>query len=103
MAIAARSASPSAFADVRQLPSSPTKAQTSPPAPKRRTTSVSWSSSERGASRGPALSPRTTPPDSSTPEKTRNSVPATASPRSAISSPKRRSGLSEPKRSIASS
>ena len=50
----------------RHAPSSCTNAHTSPPAPKRLACSVSASSSERGTSRAPALSPRTTPPEPST-------------------------------------
>ena len=87
----------------RHVPSSCTNAQTRPPAPARLATSVSSSSSLRGASRVPALIARTTPPPPSTEAKTLNSEPRRWSETSVISRPKRVSGRSEPKRSIASS
>ena len=98
--IAARSSSLRNLAiGERHEPSSSTNAHTRPPAPKRLTSSVSSSSSRRGTSRAPALIPRTT----SAVANTLNSLPATASLRSWISSPNRVSGRSEPKRAIASS
>src|SRR5256886_2815562 len=64
--------------------SSCTNAHTSPLAPCCLARSVSASSSERGISRGPALIPRTTPPDSSAPLNTLNSEIGRASCRERV-------------------
>ena len=58
----------------RQPPPSSTYAHTRPPAPWPCANSISLSSSARDSSCAPALMPRTTPPPSSTPRKTLNSV-----------------------------
>ena len=83
---------------------------TSPRAPKRLTSSVSSSISRRVAPPIPgAVMPFTRPPDASASSNTRKplaGVPSGATstdPRSYSSIPKRRSGLSDPNRSIASS
>ena len=99
----ASSASLRNFAVGERQPSPSRKAQTSPFAPSSWAREIRPSSSERGISRRPALMPRIEPPPSSTERKTLNSVSRRASPRSTSSSPKRRSGRSVPKRSIASS
>ena len=70
------SASERNFAVGERQPSPSRNAQTRPFAPSSCARSIRPSSSERGSSRAPALSPRTTPPDSITPLKTLNSVSA---------------------------
>ncbi len=86
----------------RSDPSSSTTIHTSPLAPSSFARSVRASIRDLVDSIGPALSPRTTPPDSSAPLNARNSESAKTADRSTISIPNRMSGLSDPYRSIAS-